>query len=141
MAEPEKEAEAAEETVPEPKEASPPVAPFTVVQPMMSRNTRTFLILVAAIVLILVAMILRSSFIMLQSDMYDLTGEERQDRKDALDIIGLVEDIFIALGIAVFLIGLLYGSIDNPEVGDMVRMGMIIGIAIVLGLLIADGIW
>jgi uncharacterized membrane protein len=102
---------------------------------------RTFLILVAAITLLLLAMLMRSSYNMLQSDMYDLSGADREDRKNALEVIGLVEDIFIALSLTVFIIGLLYGALLDPGFSDMTRLGLILAIAIILGLFMARSLW
>lgn len=134
----EEKAEATEEAMVE----KAPEAPFVPVAPrVMSKNTRTLYIVIAGIIFILVAMMIRSSYIMLYSDMYDLTGDDRQDRKDALDVVGLVEDILFALGIFIFLIGLLYGSVDNTELPDVIRMGMILAAAIVLGLIAAGAMW
>jgi hypothetical protein len=102
---------------------------------------RTFLILVAAITLLLLAMLLRSSYVALQSDMYDLDAADREDRKNALEIIGLVEDVFIALGVTVLIIGLLHGALLDPGFSDMTRLGLILAIAIILGLFMARAMW
>ncbi len=102
---------------------------------------RTFLLLVAAITLLLLAMLMRSSYIMLQNDMYDLDAADREDRKNALEIIGLVEDVLIAVGMAVLLIGLIYGALMDPGFTDMTRLGLLLAIAIVLGLFMARALW
>lgn len=102
---------------------------------------RTFLILVAAITLLLLAMLLRSSYNALTSDMYDMDAADREDRRNALEIIGLAEDVFIALSLTVLVIGLLYGALMDPTVTDMTRLGMLLAVAIILGLFMARSMW
>ncbi len=102
---------------------------------------RTFVILVAAVSLLLLAMLLRSSYIMLQSDMYYLPTDDREDRQNALEAIGLVEDVLIAVGLSVLIIGLLYGALMEPGYSDLVRLGLLLAIAIIMGLFMARAMW
>ncbi len=102
---------------------------------------RTFIVLVVAISILLLAMLLRSSYVMLNSDMYDLPSSEREDRKNALEYINLMEDVLIAVGIAVLVIGLLYGALMDPAPSDMVRLGLLLAVAIIVGLFMARAMW
>jgi hypothetical protein len=102
---------------------------------------RTFLLLLAAITMLLLAMLMRSSYIMLNSDMYDLDAADREDRKNALEVIGLVEDILIAVGMAVLIIGLLYGALIDTGFTDMTRLGLLLAVAIILGLFMSRAMW
>ncbi len=108
---------------------------------LMAGRRRTFVILVAAVVLLLLAMLLRSSYVMLSSDLYNLDTSDREDRQLALKYIGLVEDVLIAVGLAVLVIGLLYGALMDTGPSDLVRLGLLLAIAIIVGLFLARAMW
>ena len=104
-------------------------------------HKRTFILLVAAVVILLLAMLVRSSYIALNSDMYDLDPADREDRKNALEVIGLFEDVLVAISMTVLIIGLLYGALVDPGFTDMTRLGLILAVAIILGLFLARSMW
>jgi hypothetical protein len=102
---------------------------------------RTFIVLVVAVTILLLAMLLRSSYIMLNSDMYDLPAADREDRKNALEYMNLMEDVLVAVGLTVLVIGLLYGALMDPAPSDLVRLGLLLAVAIILGLFIGGALW
>jgi len=102
---------------------------------------RTFVILVVAVTMLLLAMLLRSSYTLLASDLYNLDTQDREDRQLALKYTALVEDVFIAVGMAVLVIGLLYGALMDTSPTDLVRLGLLLAIAIIVGLFMARAMW
>lgn len=102
---------------------------------------RTFQALVVAVSLLLVAMLLRSSYVALQSDLYNLPTADREDRQHALEAVNLVEDVLISIALAVLVIGLLYGALVEQGLSDLVRLGLLIAVAIIVGLFLARAMW
>ena len=102
---------------------------------------RTFQVLVVAVTLLLLAMLLRSSYVALQSDLYSLSTADRADRQNALEAINLVEDVLISVALAVLVIGLLYGALMEQGLSDLVRLGLLLAVAIIVGLFIARAMW
>jgi hypothetical protein len=108
---------------------------------MAVARRRTFKALVVAVALLLLAMLLRSSYVALQTDMYSLTTADRQDRQNALEAINLVEDVLISIALAVLVIGLLYGALMESDLSDLVRLGLLLAVAIIVGLFLARAMW
>ena len=102
---------------------------------------RTFQVLVVAVTLLLLAMLLRSSYVALQSDLYSLSTADREDRQNALEAINLVEDVLISVALAVLVIGLLYGALVEQGLSDLVRLGLLLAVAIIVGLFLARAMW
>ena len=102
---------------------------------------RTFQVLVVAVALLLLAMLLRSSYVALQSDLYSLSTADREDRQNALEAINLVEDVLISVALAVLVIGLLYGALVEQGLSDLVRLGLLLAVAIIVGLFLARAMW
>jgi hypothetical protein len=102
---------------------------------------RTFQVLVVAVALLLLAMLLRSSYVALQSDLYSLSTADREDRQNALEAINLVEDVLISVALAVLVIGLLYGALAEQGLSDLVRLGLLLSVAIIVGLFLARAMW
>jgi hypothetical protein len=102
---------------------------------------RTFQVLVVAVTLLLLAMLLRSSYVALQSDLYSLSTADRADRQNALEAINLVEDVLISVALAVLVIGLLYGALMEQGLSDLVRLGLLLAVAIIVGLFLARAMW
>jgi hypothetical protein len=102
---------------------------------------RTFQVLVVAVTLLLLAMLLRSSYVALQSDLYSLSTADRADRQNALEVINLVEDVLISVALAVLVIGLLYGALMEQGLSDLVRLGLLLAVAIIVGLFLARAMW
>jgi hypothetical protein len=102
---------------------------------------RTFQVLVVAVALLLMAMLLRSSYVALQSDLYSLSTADRADRQNALEAINLVEDVLISVALAVLVIGLLYGALMEQGRSDLVRLGLLLAVAIIVGLFLARAMW
>jgi hypothetical protein len=105
------------------------------------KRMRTFQVLVVAVVLLLLAMLLRSSYVALQSDLYTLSTADRLDRNKALEAINLVEDVLLATGFAVLVIGLLYGALLEQGLTDLVRLGLLLAVAIIVGLFLTRAMW
>jgi len=104
-------------------------------------HRRTFQVLVVAVSLLLVAMLLRSSYVALQSDLYNLPTADREDRQNALEAINLVEDVLVSIALAVLVIGLLYGALMESNLSDLVRLGLLLAVAIIVGLFLARAMW
>ena len=104
-------------------------------------HRRTFQVLVVAVALLLVAMLLRSSYVALQSDLYNLPTADREDRQNALEAINLVEDVLVSVALAVLVIGLLYGALMEQGLSDLVRLGLLLAVAIIVGLFLARAMW
>ncbi len=102
---------------------------------------RTFQVLVVAVALLLLAMLLRSSYVALQSDLYTLPTADREDRQNALEYINLVEDVLVSIGLAVLVLGLLYGALVEADVSDLTRLGLLLAVAIIVGLFMARAMW
>jgi len=104
-------------------------------------HRRTFKALVVAVALLLLAMLMRSSYVALQTDMYSLDSADREDRQNALEMINLVEDVLISIALAVLVIGLLYGALMESDLSDLVRLGLLLAVAIIVGLFMARAMW
>ena len=104
-------------------------------------HRRTFQVLVVAVALLLLAMLMRSSYVALQADLYNLSAADREDRQNVLEAVNLVEDVLISIGLTVLIIGLLYGALMEQGLSDLVRLGLLLAVAIIVGLFLARAMW
>jgi len=104
-------------------------------------HKRTFQVLAVGIAFLLFAMLLRSSYVALQSDLYTIPSDQREARQHALEYINLVEDVMISIGVAVLVIGLLYGALMEQGLTDLTRLGLLLAVAIIVGLFMTRAMW
>lgn len=103
----------------------PPAPTYATPMPGASSST-TFLLIIVGVLLLLVGW-------MVSTAIYHV------DDEDALKLVVTLVDIFIYLGVAVLSIGLFHGAFRDQTMPDMVRTGMIIGAALIIGFTAAYG--